>query len=897
MAQHQPSRRVLDWVDQQRTDPDQLQTEEEDTTSGARGRPPFYRGSSHTVDSPGDDLSTDSGDPEDVPLPTSGAGSSVTSDGREPRDEHGRNEEAARSSLEMVSRSGGLATAQLALVPRARPPSPKRRTTQRPTPVKPRRRKETSRVYKEVLDRAAKAFPHIRNGKARKRSRIEHFSISYYDVYDDHIAEAVTLDSSSITPSIREIPVPEGVQERVFLVEDLSQRAIHVLGEAFNVTPEFFEEHLLNSGYTGAQYNDPPARTWKTAGLTKTYASIQWFRPMYRLPPHLSGLDLEDLLKGRLGFPLGKSEYELEARTNIFRPEWVLQTDPGRKLEIEMTETWTDQVEEDEYMSDSNDTEDEGAQRTGTPQGDDPFEEGDLAQFFEIPIEPPRRESARPPLMPAWLLKIANRLADGSEISAQERHSRTTAQVLVKQMAPRTTITTDLEQALVNGVDMDFLVQELDNTRSTCAVVHDMLARHDQSANLVGTLFEIIRQDTSTLLKFLHQVLSDMETDIIDDIKMEDRLVLWRQLITRAQRELVELKFSIKTFLGFFDAPHPINISLHVTESGPTMMENALNLSQEMDQMLGRLQDTSASLTSNMGLLDSRRSIEEAHAVSRLTELAFIFIPLSFSTSVFGMQVQSFANPAPLWKFFVVAVVVTTFAYLMRLTMRSQWLANSKMKVKADVRQYAEQHGYAVQVRSLSILLLLQWFGSATKQRTRMALEWAVSRGRVAWMRLRTNEASPIRLLLAVLSAAGIAAIPIAILWSGNLDRGVQGAVTPVIVLVVLAIVIVPCWWKSRRSHGNPSPNTHSFLKRLAAWVAHPSLLLVAGVAIVATALALIWTHPLAAGIKAGLTTAILVIVVVGAAMLLLGALYSLRPAARDPEEEEAMQMPHTLWH
>jgi hypothetical protein len=259
------------------------------------------------------------------------AGSSVASNGREPGDRRLPDEEAAKSSLEMILRSGALANAQLAHVPKARPLSPKRRPPQRPTPVRPRRRKETSRVYQQVLDRAAKAFPHIRNGKARKRSRIEDFSISYSDVYDDLIAEAVTLDSSSITPSIRDIPAPEGVQEHVFLVENLSRRAIHVLGEAFNVTSEFFEEHLLNSGYSGAQYNDPPARIWKIAGLTKSYALIQLFRPTYRLPPHLSGLDLENLLKGRLEFALGKSEHELEARTNIFRSEWVLQTDPGRK--------------------------------------------------------------------------------------------------------------------------------------------------------------------------------------------------------------------------------------------------------------------------------------------------------------------------------------------------------------------------------------------------------------------------------------------------------------------------------------------------------------------------------------------------------------------------------------
>jgi hypothetical protein len=148
----------------------------------------------------------------------------------------------------------------------------------------------------------------------------------------------------------------DGLKGRVFLVEDLSRETIHALGETFGITPEFFEEHLLNSGYSGARYDDPPARSWKTARLNKPYVSIQWFRPVYRRPPLFSNRDREELLDFELEYISGNSRISLKAETNIFRPEWDLRVDPrGTAKEmsefglVERTSIWRKQAENMEY--------------------------------------------------------------------------------------------------------------------------------------------------------------------------------------------------------------------------------------------------------------------------------------------------------------------------------------------------------------------------------------------------------------------------------------------------------------------------------------------------------------------------------------------------------------------
>ena len=46
-------------------------------------------------------------------------------------------------------------------------------------------------------------------------------------------------------------------------------------------------------------------------------------------------------------------------------------------------------------------------------------------------------------------------------------------------------------------------------------------------------------------------------------------------------------------------------------------------------------------------------SIEEAHSVGRITQLAYVFLPLTFVTGVFGMNITSFGGGAPMWKFWL----------------------------------------------------------------------------------------------------------------------------------------------------------------------------------------------------------------------------------------------------
>lgn len=324
MAQ-QPSRRVVEWVKQQHAEVGE---------TSRRSRKPRTKPQNSLEDILQNDPSASDGLLELTPLPESRDGSSAASDPGE------RDRNAAKRSLEAIDREDTLIFPSSIPLPgsppRSPPPSPKQQPTRRKT-AKPTREPPPRQPYGQILDRAADVFDHIKNGNIRKTPRVEKPCITLYDYCNDNTTWSREIGNADLISLSRD--TPEGLNRRVLLVEDLSEGTIHSLGEAFGLTPEFFEEHLLNSGYSGAQYDDPLARSWKTAGLNRSYVSIQWFRPIYRRRPLFSNRDREDLLDlGRDGleYKSGSSSISLRAETNIFRSEWDLRVAPHGAAK----ETW-----------------------------------------------------------------------------------------------------------------------------------------------------------------------------------------------------------------------------------------------------------------------------------------------------------------------------------------------------------------------------------------------------------------------------------------------------------------------------------------------------------------------------------------------------------------------------
>ena len=98
----------------------------------------------------------------------------------------------------------------------------------------------------------------------------------------------------------------------------------------------------------------------------------------------------------------------------------------------------------------------------------------------------------------------------------------------------------------------------------------------------------------------------------------------------------------------------------------------------------------SKSLVANMSIVESKRGIAEAESVTKLTELAFFFIPLTFSASIFSMQVKELdASRISIAAFFVLAIMITTSSYALRLLICSENFIDFRRKLLKDIRQDA----------------------------------------------------------------------------------------------------------------------------------------------------------------------------------------------------------------
>lgn len=71
-------------------------------------------------------------------------------------------------------------------------------------------------------------------------------------------------------------------------------------------------------------------------------------------------------------------------------------------------------------------------------------------------------------------------------------------------------------------------------------------------------------------------------------------------------------------------------------------------------------------LMSRAGIVESNKAIEQAKVVTKLTRLAFVFIPLSFVSSFFGMNLTPLIQPPglSLWLFFAVSAPVVILLFL-----------------------------------------------------------------------------------------------------------------------------------------------------------------------------------------------------------------------------------------
>lgn len=282
-------------------------------------------------------------------------------------------------------------------------------------------------------------------------------------------------------------------------------------------------------------------------------------------------------------------------------------------------------------------------------------------------------------------------------------------------------------------------------------------------------LLRAIHDDTISLVDIIRVSLRRIREGTLDEDLMQRRVTFWRSLLHQMNFSLAELEQRLQEFVnfGYHSDVHPLSLD----QRGELPSEIlAKDTQQSVRSCMDLIDKSSDSLRAEMQIVDSRRSIAEAESVSKLTELAFVFIPLSFVASLFSMQVHELEGGVPLYRFALVAIAFVLVAYAVRLSIRSSRLIEYKNRTFNQIRDEAQlQYNEPIPTHTF-----LAWLGNSLAQ----ALADVMKKVLIV--------STPLVLVLAAVAAI---LSPIVLLWLRGIDKGFTAVMTILLLLFDVGLV------------------------------------------------------------------------------------------------------------
>lgn len=154
--------------------------------------------------------------------------------------------------------------------------------------------------------------------------------------------------------------------------------------------------------------------------------------------------------------------------------------------------------------------------------------------------------------------------------------------------------------------------------------------------------------DWTSVLREMDKFLDEVDTLMSDNNMLQTKLFTWRIILGSWRKNLVDDGEKIRTTLRAVKQQETTELQT-IGNFNPSFNE----LLNHVESLKDRTERTFGALMSSMAIAESQRAISQAESISRLTELAFLFIPLSFATSLFGMQLQVSTSPKTLGRGFI----------------------------------------------------------------------------------------------------------------------------------------------------------------------------------------------------------------------------------------------------
>jgi hypothetical protein len=280
-------------------------------------------------------------------------------------------------------------------------------------------------------------------------------------------------------------------------------------------------------------------------------------------------------------------------------------------------------------------------------------------------------------------------------------------------------------------------------------------------------LLRILIHDVTDFTEVLRISLEDIEKQSIDlsPTQLQERALHWRPLLGRFQLELRQLSRHVLAFADFlFEEKGEINIP-------PSTKQRLDEVEMRIHDSLNLVEQGYQSLRAELQIAEARRSIEEAESVAKLTELAFLFIPLTFAASLFSMQIKELQSTPP--------ASYMGLAYAIRLMVRSTAIKQYQRHVFTLIATHADlsEGGHPTTRQFLSWLISALPF-----------LIWEI----IAY--IYTHILIRFIKHIVIVIVCGLLTLPIIFLWQRKFNVGYSIMIT----LVLLPMDLTLLWVVSR---------------------------------------------------------------------------------------------------
>ncbi|POR32091.1 Uncharacterized protein TPAR_07672 [Tolypocladium paradoxum] len=119
---------------------------------------------------------------------------------------------------------------------------------------------------------------------------------------------------------------------------------------------------------------------------------------------------------------------------------------------------------------------------------------------------------------------------------------------------------------------------------------------------------------------------------------------------------------------------------------GPGLASELAALNTDLQVLQSRAEQTLNILATSMTLAQSSLVIDQTSGINKLTELAFFFVPISFITSIFSMQVFELTSAPPrIWTWGLSLTAVALSTYLIRSSLRSPSVRIAVLHCRATI--------------------------------------------------------------------------------------------------------------------------------------------------------------------------------------------------------------------